>query len=804
MNPQTKHNAASVAFVEPLDARIAPAALLTYTDVDGDLVKIIVSKGTLTGHATFTESGVGQHLDLLNLTDDSFAGTKLIFKVKAGPNGDGFANVGFIDATGNDLKKVVVKGDLDRIVAGDGNAAKPAIKKLVTQSIGAVSFADDGGGSGSGDPTDPGLVDDVINILDGVVDDTVTLLHNLLNGVGGILGDLHLEGTAQRLLNVLNVDLQGLQELLVDGTTFVTGGGIHLLQRVYADLHNILDLSSDDLSLLGNALNGQLLGLTVQIGNLLGIEAEVQAGTGILPPGLPGLPDLTGILDLTNIPNLPQVIENLPVIPDLPAIVNLDLDQVLTGQEPLIDLGGIGVTVDLLPDDTSTLLGTIGGVLDQVLGLAPADLAGLPDSVKELISGVSDDLQDVLNGDAPLTATLTRTLALLQSNLSSVVHFATQFTDQLSTDLIDLLNGLLDDIGDLLGGDGGNGGGGGAGGSDHSCDINGNVGKIKVRGDVAGAFLNVFGNINKIRIGGSLVGGDDVNSGEIFALGKIDSVKIGHSIVGGSDLNSGLIHANGTVGKMKIGGSLLGGTGTNSASIAAQSDVGNLTIKGNLSGNEGLFSGTTFNQNGRIGAFKVGGSVIGGNNEGAAAIFATDDIGKVRIGGSVVGDADHSVGVAAIGEETQNGGKDPAFKSIKIKGSVQHAAILAGFDVNDENNNGSAQIGKVVVNGNWMASSISAGVDDTSSNGYGNADDAVYGEHNPSIVSRIALIKVRGGVAGTSANNDHYGFTAGEIAKVVVGKSKLDLNAGAANDSQDLSQSTGDVTVRELAPASNT
>lgn len=58
---------------------------------------------------------------------------------KAPPDaaGDHFANVGYINATGIDLGKVRVKGDLGQIDAGDGDSAKPALKGLSVASLGA-------------------------------------------------------------------------------------------------------------------------------------------------------------------------------------------------------------------------------------------------------------------------------------------------------------------------------------------------------------------------------------------------------------------------------------------------------------------------------------------------------------------------------------------------------------------------------------------------------------------------------------------------------------------------------------------
>ena len=43
--------------IEPLEARIAPAILFTYTELDGDLVTVSISKGSL-GDATFTHPPV--------------------------------------------------------------------------------------------------------------------------------------------------------------------------------------------------------------------------------------------------------------------------------------------------------------------------------------------------------------------------------------------------------------------------------------------------------------------------------------------------------------------------------------------------------------------------------------------------------------------------------------------------------------------------------------------------------------------------------------------------------------------------
>src|SRR5262245_1098778 len=94
----------SFSAVELLEPRIAPAAVLTFTDVDGDLAKIISSKGSkadLEAAMTTTPSGMGLRIDVINLSKDSvFNGTslKVLATTPAGGMGDGLVNVDRIDA----------------------------------------------------------------------------------------------------------------------------------------------------------------------------------------------------------------------------------------------------------------------------------------------------------------------------------------------------------------------------------------------------------------------------------------------------------------------------------------------------------------------------------------------------------------------------------------------------------------------------------------------------------------------------------------------------------------------------------
>jgi hypothetical protein len=133
--------------IEPLEARVAPAAVVTYTDTDGDVVKITASNGPLdAADLTFVGGGIDGQLATLNLTDPGFDGARIIFSVTKKPGGDGVAHVGFINADGVDLDRVVVKGDLGRILAGDATTADdPGLNLLQVRTMGTLGLVTQGG-----------------------------------------------------------------------------------------------------------------------------------------------------------------------------------------------------------------------------------------------------------------------------------------------------------------------------------------------------------------------------------------------------------------------------------------------------------------------------------------------------------------------------------------------------------------------------------------------------------------------------------------------------------------------------------
>jgi hypothetical protein len=149
---------------EHLESRIAPAYALptlvnartvTYTDGDGDLVTITLSKGffedpndLLQNDFVFVDvvGGVtnSKQLGRLDFVGDTVLdGANVTITAKPSREtptsplrGDGMVNIGHIDATGIDLGAVNIRGDLGAIDAGDSNLKDGGLKSLTVLSLG--------------------------------------------------------------------------------------------------------------------------------------------------------------------------------------------------------------------------------------------------------------------------------------------------------------------------------------------------------------------------------------------------------------------------------------------------------------------------------------------------------------------------------------------------------------------------------------------------------------------------------------------------------------------------------------------
>ena len=123
------------------DVTLVSTRSARFTDADGELVTIKVNKGTLkVEDFTIVPSGLGAQLALIDFSSEAqFAGAQLSITAKASRGvapGDRQAHVGYINAIGVDLGKVLVKGVLGQIDAGDDLSPKPGLVSLTAQSIG--------------------------------------------------------------------------------------------------------------------------------------------------------------------------------------------------------------------------------------------------------------------------------------------------------------------------------------------------------------------------------------------------------------------------------------------------------------------------------------------------------------------------------------------------------------------------------------------------------------------------------------------------------------------------------------------
>ncbi len=122
----------------------------TFTDVDGDFVTVKRTLGTFiltdfTLTAAASGGGLLQKLILTPAPGNALFNLTITAKVST-LGGNGFVNVGEIDADTTDLGNIVIAGELQDLDIGDSNATRPAFASLTVHSLGTL-----GGTSQQGD-----------------------------------------------------------------------------------------------------------------------------------------------------------------------------------------------------------------------------------------------------------------------------------------------------------------------------------------------------------------------------------------------------------------------------------------------------------------------------------------------------------------------------------------------------------------------------------------------------------------------------------------------------------------------------
>lgn len=289
--------------------------------------------------------------------------------------------------------------------------------------------------------------------------------------------------------------------------------------------------------------------------------------------------------------------------------------------------------------------------------------------------------------------------------------------------------------------------------------ITGNLGSLKVIGDVLGGTVKVQGSIGKVAIGGSLVGkptggeivasnsigpvfvgGDIVGGGGNFFVpgtvdmlsffggrivattGGIESVKVGGSIVGSIVGGTGGIFAAKNVPSIQVGGSLIGtNNSSHSGVIEVGGNVGKINIGFNISGGgatiPNVFATGGIDVGGKLNTLHVGGDIIGGDTDGPgqvtrAGFVAAGSIGKAWIEGSLFGGSSDT---DPIGGSFQTGsflvGKtiDSLYIGGSFGGGQSLAGIYAGLFAGDGNGTKNVVIKQLTIRGDVSNAIIGAG-----------------------------------------------------------------------------------------------
>ncbi|MEQ1859559.1 MAG: VCBS repeat-containing protein [Chthoniobacteraceae bacterium] len=149
INPNSGGGASYLVLGGPSGTFVAPTIAAggktaTWTDVDGDLVTLKVTKGTLdaANFSLLANSATDSRARLLKLDVGTtpggmseFEGTDITLTAKRAGGGDGKVNLGFLRGSNTDLGAVKIGGDLARMFVGDATD-EMALKSLTLDSVG--------------------------------------------------------------------------------------------------------------------------------------------------------------------------------------------------------------------------------------------------------------------------------------------------------------------------------------------------------------------------------------------------------------------------------------------------------------------------------------------------------------------------------------------------------------------------------------------------------------------------------------------------------------------------------------------
>ncbi len=755
------------------DLKFPTAATATYTDEDGDLVTVKLSKGSLSPLDFQLSVGAngGGLLRSLLLNDDGaeFDGANLAITSKAANGGDGLVRVGHINSAGSDLGTVLVDGDLGRISAGD-IAVDPAVKSLTVQSMGR-----------SGTTTQASLP---------------STKSNLAGPVGSITVKSDVVGS------FINISAGTLSKLTIGGSLIGDSTPNSGRISVIGDIGSV-SIGQD---IRGSGAFSGSVEATGKMGTVT-IGGSILGGPGSDSGRVASVGDM-GAVKIGR--NLEAGIGagSAVVTSTTGKIKSLTIGGSIFGNEDnsgrVFAFGDMGAV--LVKGDIQGGAGDDSGQI-EAQKIAAVTITG------SIIGGGGEASGAIWANTSLTTVKVGRELAGGTGSLSGYIWGTSAGAISIGLSMI-----------------------GGAGPQSGSIEVDGPIASVKVGGDVRGgdgassAYIHGKGTLGPVAIKGSLVGGvgdfsASIYSGNAFvvgnvmkgvtiagnvlggsgqgsaaigtasgALGSSSGLEIGPVAIKGSVIGSGDFSATITAGKIAgitIGGDLRGG-GTASAVINASVELKTLSIAGSVIGaadsssyiiaaklgtakigrdlrGGGVDSGAIFVNLGGAKSITVGGNVTTGTGDRSGSISVNSVLGSLTIGGDVVGNAAKPLILSARGTD---GTMALAIGKLAIKGSVTFTQILAG-QLAGSVNNADANLGPITIGGDFIASSISAGVGPGADNEYGTLDDAIGTfNHTAGSVSRITSVIIKGQALGTVSTfnpNDDFGIVAQEIKVLKIG-----------------------------------
>jgi len=614
--------------VEALEHRIAPASI-TFVDAAGDTVTIKTSKGTnddLTAAATFAPSGSGQVLELLSLASNPvFQNTTLSITLA---NASSHVDIGFIDATGLDLGKVVVQGDLGRINAGDSHFQTKAIASLELGSLGAQGTTNQlpGGNVTSNIQGGVGALK-----VHGDVDGGF-LVTGGTNGVGGSIGPIQIDGS------------------VIGGTDTQTG--YILAADAIQSVHVTGDVTGGTATKTGAIVAAGQMGAVTLGGNLIGGTSVAATNSGqIVSNAGMGPVTITGSIEGGMADSSGQLLST--------SIPSVHIGNMIIGGAGLesgtVASSGFIKTIDVAHGIEGSS-GEKSGSIRTAKGLGTVTLEGD-------LEGSSGSQSGIIGSDGPISTVVIHGSIFGSSGFESGAIGSSNFLGNVTV------------IGDVEGSSGSNSGQIVSSGALSSVVIQGSlVGSSGYQSGTIGAFKTIgsitigTGTVSttgklipSVFLDSGIVGSSGYQSGTILGGTNINKVVVNGDISGGFGFASGGIYAQGNLTTVVVNGSLFGGSTSYSGTIRSGGDMGTVTIQGDINGSgkfqapavlpglipqgEGApnsFAGAVLSL-GKINSVTVGGEIIGGfgSNSGVVETLgdssSASDIGTVKVGGNIQG-----------------------------------------------------------------------------------------------------------------------------------------------------------------------